>query len=87
VRPIDPAQTTLDMLCALPGRIRKTDDEAELTSIEEEIDAILRGHLARPADRDESASEAQALIAAAHRLDNLIHHRRMALMVKATMST
>jgi hypothetical protein len=85
VRPIDPAQTTLDTLCGLPGRIRKTDDEAELASIEEEVDAILRGHLARPTDHDESASEAQALIAAAHRLDNLIHHRRMALMAKARM--
>jgi hypothetical protein len=29
------------------------------------------------------AMEAQALIAAAHRLDNLIHHRRMMLIVKA----
>jgi hypothetical protein len=82
VRPIDPAQSTLDTLCGLPGRIRKTDDEAELASIEEEVDAILRGHLARSTDRDESASEAQALIAAAHRLDNLIHHRRMALALK-----
>jgi hypothetical protein len=87
VRPIDPAQTRLDTLCGLPGRIRRTDDEAELTSIEEEVDAILRGHLARPADHDEGASEAQALIAAAHRLDNLIHHRRMMLMAKARMPT
>jgi TRAP-type uncharacterized transport system substrate-binding protein len=82
VRPMDPAQTTLDTLCGLPGRIRKTDDEAELASIEEEIDAILRNQLARSTDRDESASEAQALIAAAHRLDNLIHHRRIALALK-----
>ena len=82
VRPVVPAQTTLDALCGLPGRIRKTDEETELASIEEEVDAILRNQLARPTDRDESASEAQALIAAAHRLDNLIHHRRMALALK-----
>jgi TRAP-type uncharacterized transport system substrate-binding protein len=82
VRPIDPAQTTLDTLCDLPGRIRKTEDEAELASIEDEIDAILRGQLARSIERDEGASEAQALIAAAYRLDNLIHHRRMALAAK-----
>jgi hypothetical protein len=82
VRPIDPAQSTLDALCGLPGRIRKTDEEIELASIEEEVDAILRAQLARSIGQEESASEAQALIAAAHRLDNLIHHRRMALAVK-----
>jgi TRAP-type uncharacterized transport system substrate-binding protein len=82
VRPIDPAQSTLDTLCGLPGRIRKTDDEAELASIEEEVDAVLRGQLARSTDHDEGGSEVQALIAAAHRLDNLIHHRRMVLALK-----
>jgi len=45
VRPIDPAQATLDMLCSLPGRVRKTDNEAELASIEEEVDAILHAPL------------------------------------------
>jgi hypothetical protein len=82
VRPIDPAQMTLDALCGLSGRIRKTEEEAELASIEDEIDAVLRGQLARSIDRDDGASEAQALIAAAYRLDNLIHHRRMALAAK-----
>lgn len=86
VRPIDPTQTTLDALCGLPGRIRKTDEETELAAIEEEVDAILRNQLARSGDREESASEAQALIAAAHRLDNLIHHRRMALALKTPPS-
>jgi hypothetical protein len=66
----------------LPGRIRKTGDEAELASIEEEVDAVLRGQLARSTDHDEGGSEVQALIAAAHRLDNLIHHRRMVLALK-----
>jgi TRAP-type uncharacterized transport system substrate-binding protein len=83
VRPLDPAQTTLGTLCGLPGRVRKTDDEAELASIEEEIDKILHYQLARSADSDESASETHALIAAAHRLDNLIHRRRMALAAQA----
>ncbi|MBU6461172.1 MAG: ABC transporter substrate-binding protein [Bradyrhizobium sp.] len=82
VRPIDPAQATLDMLCGLPGRIRKTDNEAELASIEEEVDAILHAQLARATDHEESASEAHALIAAAHRIDNLIHHRRMVLAAR-----
>jgi TRAP-type uncharacterized transport system substrate-binding protein len=83
VRPLDPAQTTLGALCGLPGRVRKTDDEAELAAIEEEIDHILQAQLARSADSDESASETHALIAAAHRLDNLIHRRRMALAARA----
>src|ERR1700760_4454099 len=79
VRPVVRAQTSLDTLCGLPGRVRKADDEAELAAIEEEIDTILRAQLARSADSEESASETQALIAAAHLLDNLIHHRRIAL--------
>jgi TRAP-type uncharacterized transport system substrate-binding protein len=83
VRPLDPAQTTLGALCGLPARVRKTDDEAELAAIEEEIDNILHAQLARSTDKDESASETHALIAAAHRLDNLIHHRRMALAARA----
>jgi hypothetical protein len=75
---------SLDALCVLPGRIRKVDDEAELTAIEDEVDAILRAELLKSADRDESASETQALIAVAHRLDNLIHHRRTVLAARAT---
>ena len=82
VRPIDPTQSTLDMLCGLPGRVRKTDDEAELAAIEEEVDAILRRQLARSGSDEEAASETQALIVAAQRLDNLIHHRRMALAAR-----
>jgi TRAP-type uncharacterized transport system substrate-binding protein len=83
VRQIETAHPSLDALCVLPGRIRKTDDEAELMAIEDEVDAILRTELLKFADRGESASETQALIAVAHRLDNLIHHRRTALAVKA----
>jgi TRAP-type uncharacterized transport system substrate-binding protein len=79
VRPVDGGQTPLDTLCGLPGRVRKTDEEAELAAIEQEIDNILHAQLARSADNEESALETHALIAAAHRLDNLIHRRRMAL--------
>ena len=64
------------MRCAgCPGRIRKTGDEAELGEIEDQVDAIVRAELARSAARDREASNAQALIAAAHRLDHLIHRR------------
>ena len=85
VRQSEAAHPSLDALCVFPGRIRKVDDEAELMAIEDEVDAILRAELLKSADRDESGSvETQALIAVAHRLDNLIHHRRTVLAGKAT---
>lgn len=79
VRQIDNTQTTLDVLCGLPGRIRKTSDEAELASIEDEVDGVIRAQLARSVGNEDAASETQTLIAAAYRLDNLIHQRRMVL--------
>ena len=36
-------------------------------------------HCKKSTEQDESASDATALIAAAHRMDNLIHHRRTLL--------
>jgi hypothetical protein len=86
VRPGEATQTTWDALCALPGRVRKTDNEAELAAIEDEVDALLRGQLAKSADRDERAPEIPALISAAHRIDNLIHHRRTLLAAGAPLS-
>jgi TRAP-type uncharacterized transport system substrate-binding protein len=84
VRPIDARQSALDALCGLPARIRKIDNQAELEAIEDEVDGIVRIQLLKSADRDDSASETQALIAAAHRVDNLIHHRRTVLAGKAS---
>ena len=83
VRSTENAQTTLDALCGLPRRIRNIDNEAELAAIEDEVDNILRAQLAKSAERDESGADAAALISAAHRLDNLIHHRRAVLAAKA----
>jgi hypothetical protein len=80
VRSTETTQTTLDALCGLPRRIRKIDNEAELVAIEDEVDNILRAQLAKS---DESGADAAALISAAHRLDNLIHHRRTLLAAKA----
>jgi TRAP-type uncharacterized transport system substrate-binding protein len=80
VRSADPAQTTLDALCGLPGRIRKIDNEAELAAIEDDVDAVLRIQLLRSAAQEEGASDATVLIAAAYRIDNLIHHRRALLL-------
>ena len=73
-------QTTLDALCGLPGRIRKIDNEAELAAIEDDVDAVLRAQLLKSAEQEEGASDATVLIAAAYRIDNLIHHRRTLLL-------
>jgi hypothetical protein len=84
VRPGEATQPALDALCGMPSRIRKIDNEAELEAIEDEVDAILRTQLLKSKAGDESAPDIQALITAAHRLDNLIHHRRMVLAVKTS---
>jgi TRAP-type uncharacterized transport system substrate-binding protein len=83
VRSNEAAHPALDAFCALPGRIRSVTDETELNAIENEVDSLLRTQLARTAGQEEGASEAQALIAAAQRLDNLIHHRRVVLAGRA----
>ena len=74
LRAEETAHPVLDAFCVLPEWIRAAEDEAQLRPIEQEVDGILRQQLARTANREEGGSEAHALIAAAHRLDNLIHH-------------
>src|ERR1700733_9477954 len=79
IRSRDVAQGTLEQLCALRERIRDLEDEAELRKIEDDIDVMLRAHLAKSNGDEEGGSEALALIALAQRLDNLVHHRRVVL--------
>src|SRR5712672_2807054 len=69
----------LDALYALVRRIRKSDTEAELETIEDEIDDILKAQRAKAAAGDETAVDAATLNVAAHRLENLIHDRRAIL--------
>jgi hypothetical protein len=69
----------LDALYALVRRIRKSDTEAELETVEDEIDDILKAQRAKAAAGDESAVDAATLNVAAHRLENLIHDRRQIL--------
>ena len=79
VRSNETKATTLDALCVLPGRIRTARDEAELLAIEAEVDCSLRAEIASIASGEESDADLAVLISAVHRLDNLIHHRRIIL--------
>ena len=69
----------LDALYALVRRIRKANTDAELGTIEDEIDEILKAQRAKAAAGDETAVDAATLNVAAHRLENLIHDRRQML--------
>jgi hypothetical protein len=75
----EPTATTVDALCGLPGRIRIARDEAELSAIEAEVDGSLRAKITGIASGEENAADVAVLISAVHRLDSLIHHRRMIL--------
>jgi TRAP-type uncharacterized transport system substrate-binding protein len=70
---------SLESLCALPARIRLAPDEAALSVIEVEIDSSVGTRLNHIVGEENHGSEAALLIAAASRLDNLIHHRRAVL--------
>src|SRR6266436_2297789 len=72
-------EAPLDALYALARRIRRADSAAELGTIEDEIDEILKAQRAKAAAGDESAVDATTLNVAAHRLENLIHDRRAIL--------
>ena len=69
----------LDTLYGLARRIRSAGNEAELSDIEEKIDGILREQRALSAAGDENAVDGVILNVAAHRLENLVHDRRVVL--------
>jgi hypothetical protein len=78
----DPArEAPLDALYALARRTRKAETEAELETIEDEIDDILKAQRAKAAKGDEDAVDATTLNVAAHRLEYLIHDRRKTLTI------
>lgn len=72
-------EQALDALYALGQRIRLGSTEAELDAIETEIDRVLLAQRKREALGEEGAREVVALNVAAHRLENLIHDRRLVL--------
>ena len=72
-------EEALDALYALGRRIRISSKLSELDEIEREIDRILQGPRANEAAGEKESREAVALNVAAHRLENLVHDRRLAL--------
>lgn len=69
----------LDSLYALGKKTRSAQAEADLSEIEDQVDAVLAAQRARAATDDESAPDAATLNVAAHRLESLIHNRKAAL--------
>src|SRR5258705_2414519 len=76
----------LDSLYALGRRIRNALTEAELSDIEDQIDAILKTQRAKSADGDENAVDDATLNVAAHRLESLIHDRRTIIWKKPVLA-
>jgi TRAP-type uncharacterized transport system substrate-binding protein len=74
----------LDTLYGCSRRIRDARSETELSSIEEEIDNILRTERLKAEKDEENAVDAATLNVIAHRLENLIHDRRTILMVQSS---
>ena len=70
-------EQALDALYALGRRIRVSGSEAELDEIEQEIDRVLKAQRTEQGFGDEAARDVIALNVAAHRLENLIHDRRL----------
>ena len=73
-----PKPEALDALYALAQRIRQAESQTDLAEIEKQIDAVLRAQRAVETTEDNSLDTA-TLNVAAHRLENLIHDRRVAL--------
>ncbi|MGN1288351.1 MAG: TAXI family TRAP transporter solute-binding subunit [Bradyrhizobium sp.] len=69
----------LDTLYALGPRIRAAGHEVELEEIEHEIDQLLRTQREQPVADDKAERAVTAVNVAAHRLENLIHDRRVYL--------
>jgi len=76
----------LDTLYGFSRRIRSAGTETELSSIEEEIDEILKAERLKADTGDENAVDTATLNVIAHRLENLIHDRRAILMTKPAAS-
>jgi hypothetical protein len=77
----DPQETTMKTLFALPRRIREVKSAAELTDIENEVDAALDAEMAN-AIKSENPQDIATLISLANRLEDAIHRRRLAIAAR-----
>ena len=73
------SEQALDILYAVGNRIRTTQTESALFEIERDIDRILQNQRSRVMAGDENALDVTTLNVAAHRLQGLIHDRRILL--------
>jgi hypothetical protein len=80
-------QGPLDTLYGLARRIRSVNSETDLSGIEEEIDNILRAERLKAEGGDESAVDAATLNVVAHRLENLIHDRRVIIATRPPVAS
>lgn len=74
-----PQEETLDALYALGPRIRAAGRQTDLDHIEEEIDLVLCKQRQQAKSEGHEQRDVTAINVAAHRLENLIHDRRIAL--------
>jgi TRAP-type uncharacterized transport system substrate-binding protein len=72
-------EEALDALYALGRRIRISSRTADLDEIESEIDRVLQAQRVKAAAGEDETRDVTALNVAAHRLENLIHDRRLVL--------
>jgi TRAP-type uncharacterized transport system substrate-binding protein len=73
-----PEEAAMRTLFALPRRIRDVKSDAELTEIENQVDAALDAEMAN-AIRSENSQDITTLISLANRLEDSIHRRRLAI--------
>jgi hypothetical protein len=74
----EPGEMTIKTLFALPRRIREVNSDAELTEIENQVDAALEAEMAN-AIRSKNPQDMSTLVSLAHRLEDAIHRRRLAI--------
>jgi TRAP-type uncharacterized transport system substrate-binding protein len=74
-------EATIKTLFALPRRIREVKSDAELTDIESQVDAALEAEMAN-AIRSENPQDMSTLVSLAHRLEDAIDRRRLAIAAR-----
>jgi hypothetical protein len=82
IEQLEPGEATIKTLFALPRRIREVNSDAELTEIENQVDAALEAEMAN-AIRSENPQDMSTLVSLAHRLEDAIDRRRLAIAARS----